>query len=146
MIDRRRRDMQIKVKDWVLIKSHHLSIATKKVIAKFKPIFEGSYSVLDVKHNDLGIWKSGKSVQRRSNESEYGRKKGSGEKCELEGKGIRFKKDQGERLTGTIDKCGALISLAPSSWTTTVNRTKRGRKETLAYKRALKLESEGSRK
>ncbi|GFX06137.1 uncharacterized protein TNCV_641841 [Trichonephila clavipes] len=30
--DRRRRDMQIKVNDWVLIKTHPLSSATKKVV------------------------------------------------------------------------------------------------------------------
>ncbi|GFU14318.1 uncharacterized protein TNCV_3491291 [Trichonephila clavipes] len=40
------------------------------------------------------------SVQWKSNESQYGGKKGSGVKRELEEKGIRFKKDQGERHTG----------------------------------------------
>ncbi|GFV73061.1 hypothetical protein TNCV_3398381 [Trichonephila clavipes] len=41
--DRRSRDVQIKVNDWVLIKTHPLSSATKKVVAKFKPKFEGPY-------------------------------------------------------------------------------------------------------
>ncbi|GFX31380.1 retrovirus-related Pol polyprotein from transposon 297 [Trichonephila clavipes] len=45
--DRRRRDVQIKVNDWILIKTHPLSSATKKVIAKFKPKFEGPYRVLE---------------------------------------------------------------------------------------------------
>ncbi|GFX29388.1 retrovirus-related Pol polyprotein from transposon opus [Trichonephila clavipes] len=45
--DRSRRDVQIKVNDWVLIKTHPLSLATKKVVAKFKPKFEGSYKVLE---------------------------------------------------------------------------------------------------
>ncbi|GFV21388.1 hypothetical protein TNCV_2371451 [Trichonephila clavipes] len=49
MIERCRRDMQIKVNDWVLIKTHPLSSATKKVVTKFKPKFEGSYRVLEVK-------------------------------------------------------------------------------------------------
>ncbi|GFW70192.1 uncharacterized protein TNCV_4467511 [Trichonephila clavipes] len=35
--NRRRRDVQIKVNDWVLIKTHPLSSATKKVVTKFKP-------------------------------------------------------------------------------------------------------------
>ncbi|GFU15698.1 retrovirus-related Pol polyprotein from transposon 297 [Trichonephila clavipes] len=130
--DRRRCDMQIKVNDWVLIKTHPLSSATKKVVAKFKPKFEGPYRVLEVKQNNLVIRRSGKrltvnvdqvriyhhrksdemeigtvssdsnssrhkssnfeSVQRRSNESQYSRKKGSGVKRELEGKGISFLK------------------------------------------------------
>ncbi|GFV67770.1 hypothetical protein TNCV_4624501 [Trichonephila clavipes] len=52
-------DVQIKVNDRVLIKTHPLSSATKKVVAKFKPKFEGLYRVLEVKHNNLVIWKSG---------------------------------------------------------------------------------------
>ncbi|GFU54873.1 retrovirus-related Pol polyprotein from transposon 412 [Trichonephila clavipes] len=43
--NRRRRDVQIKVNDWILIKTHPLSSATKKVVAKFKPKFEGPYKV-----------------------------------------------------------------------------------------------------
>ncbi|GFX25607.1 uncharacterized protein TNCV_2082421 [Trichonephila clavipes] len=39
--NRRRRDVQIKVNDWVLIATHPLSSATKEVVAKFKPKFEG---------------------------------------------------------------------------------------------------------
>ncbi|GFW13479.1 uncharacterized protein TNCV_1209451 [Trichonephila clavipes] len=113
----RRRNVQIKVNDWVLIKTHPLSSATKKVVAKFKPKFEGPYTVLGVKNNNIVIWRSEKRlmvnvdqvriyrhrkcdemeirtgssnsnssrhesssfdrVQRRSNESQYGRKKGS---------------------------------------------------------------------
>ncbi|GFY21897.1 uncharacterized protein TNCV_3295411 [Trichonephila clavipes] len=37
--NRPRRDVQIKVNDWVLIATHPLSSATRKVIAKFKPKF-----------------------------------------------------------------------------------------------------------
>ncbi|GFW23611.1 retrovirus-related Pol polyprotein from transposon 17.6 [Trichonephila clavipes] len=116
--NRRRRDVQIKMNDWVLVATHPLSSATRKVIAKFKPKFEGPYRVLDVKNNNVVIWKAGKRltinvdqvriyrhrkcdeteigtgssdngslrdessgfdrVQRRSNESRDGKKKGSG--------------------------------------------------------------------
>ncbi|GFX58923.1 transposon Ty3-I Gag-Pol polyprotein [Trichonephila clavipes] len=41
--NRRRRDVQIKVNDWVLVATHPLSSATRKVVAKFKPKFEGPY-------------------------------------------------------------------------------------------------------
>ncbi|GFX52798.1 uncharacterized protein TNCV_3719881 [Trichonephila clavipes] len=51
---RRRRDVQIKVNDWVLVATHPLSSVTRKVVAKFKPKFEGSYNVLDVKNNRHG--------------------------------------------------------------------------------------------
>ncbi|GFW07085.1 retrovirus-related Pol polyprotein from transposon 17.6 [Trichonephila clavipes] len=115
--NRRRRDVQIKVNDWVLVATHPLSSATRKVVAKFKPKFEGPYRVLDVKNNNVVIWRAGKRltsnvdqvriyrhrkcdeteigtgsshngslrdessgfdrVQRRSNDSRDGKKKGS---------------------------------------------------------------------
>ncbi|GFW59609.1 uncharacterized protein TNCV_2756181 [Trichonephila clavipes] len=58
--NRRRRDVQIKVNDWVLIATHPLSSATRKVVAKFKAKFEGPYRVLNVKNNNVVIWKAGK--------------------------------------------------------------------------------------
>ncbi|GFV20517.1 retrovirus-related Pol polyprotein from transposon 17.6 [Trichonephila clavipes] len=58
--NRRRRDVQIKVNDWVWVATHPLSSATRKVVAKFKPKFEGPYRVLDVKNNNVVIWKAGK--------------------------------------------------------------------------------------
>ncbi|GFS66868.1 uncharacterized protein TNCV_230491 [Trichonephila clavipes] len=154
--DERRRDVQIKVNDWVFIATHPLSSTTKKVVAKFKPKFEGPCRVLEVNNNNVVIWKSRKRltvnvdqvriyrhrkcdemeirtgssdsnssrhesssfdrVQWRSNESQYGRKKGSEVKRELEEKGISFKKDQGERHTSKTDKRGPLIRSTPSSW------------------------------
>ncbi|GFX40153.1 uncharacterized protein TNCV_4317891 [Trichonephila clavipes] len=60
--NRRRRDLQIKVNVWVLIATHPLNSATRKVVAKFKPKFEGPYRVLDVKYNNVVIWKAGKRL------------------------------------------------------------------------------------
>ncbi|GFV41358.1 uncharacterized protein TNCV_1302181 [Trichonephila clavipes] len=57
--NRCRREVQIKVNDWVLIKTHPLSSVTKKVVGKFKPKFEGPYRVLEVKNNTVVIWMSG---------------------------------------------------------------------------------------
>ncbi|GFV74887.1 uncharacterized protein TNCV_1041251 [Trichonephila clavipes] len=133
--NRRMRDVQIKVNNWVLIATHPLSSATRKVVAKFKSKFKGPYRVLDVKNNNVVIWKVGKRltinadqvriyrhrkcdeteigtgssdngslrdkssgfdrVQRRSNESQDGKKKGSEVKCELEEKDLSFKNNQG---------------------------------------------------
>ncbi|GFW70907.1 uncharacterized protein TNCV_2865021 [Trichonephila clavipes] len=81
--NRRRRDAQIKVNDWVLVATHPLSSATRKVVAKFKPKFEGPYRVLDVKNNNVVIWKAGKRLtinvdqvriyrHRKSDETEIG--------------------------------------------------------------------------
>ncbi|GFU91485.1 retrovirus-related Pol polyprotein from transposon 17.6 [Trichonephila clavipes] len=58
--NQRRRDVRIKVNDWVLVKTHPLSSAAQKVVAKFKPKFEGPYRVLEVKQNNLVVWRSGK--------------------------------------------------------------------------------------
>ncbi|GFY22024.1 uncharacterized protein TNCV_3296681 [Trichonephila clavipes] len=60
--NRRRRDVKIKVNDWVLVATHPLSSTTRKVVAKFKPKFEGLYRVLDVKNNNVVIWKAGKRL------------------------------------------------------------------------------------
>ncbi|GFW57235.1 uncharacterized protein TNCV_541501 [Trichonephila clavipes] len=60
--NRRRRDVQIKMNDWVLVATHPLSSALRKVVAKFKPKFEGPYRVLDVKNNNVVIWKAGKKL------------------------------------------------------------------------------------
>ncbi|GFU83895.1 uncharacterized protein TNCV_3852171 [Trichonephila clavipes] len=61
--NRHRHDVQIKVNDWVLVAKHPLrSSATRKVVAKFKPKFEGPYRVLDVKNNNVVIWKAGKRL------------------------------------------------------------------------------------
>ncbi|GFW24093.1 uncharacterized protein TNCV_4951371 [Trichonephila clavipes] len=122
--NRRRRDVQIKVNYRVLVihlgSTHPLSSATRKVVGKFKPKFEGPYRVLDVKNKNVVIWKAGKrltinvdqvriyrhrkcdeteigngnsdsgslrdessgfdKVQRRSNDSQDGKKKGSEER------------------------------------------------------------------
>ncbi|GFY00992.1 hypothetical protein TNCV_1363981 [Trichonephila clavipes] len=55
----------------------------------------------------------------------------------LEGKGISFKKYQGERHRGTTDKRGPLIRSLPGSWSEPDRELKIGRKGTLAYKRSL---------
>ncbi|GFS78939.1 uncharacterized protein TNCV_4341881 [Trichonephila clavipes] len=60
--NRRRRDVQIKVNDRVLIATHPLNLATRKVLAKFKPKFEGPYRVLDVKNNNVVVWKARKRL------------------------------------------------------------------------------------
>ncbi|GFT78072.1 retrovirus-related Pol polyprotein from transposon 412 [Trichonephila clavipes] len=60
--NRCRRDVQIKVNDWVLVATHPLSSATRQVVAKFKPKFEGPYRVLDAKNNNVVIWKAGKRL------------------------------------------------------------------------------------
>ncbi|GFT04687.1 hypothetical protein TNCV_334381 [Trichonephila clavipes] len=55
-------DVQIKVNDWVLVKTHPLSSASQKVVAKFKPKSEGPYRVQEVKRNHVVVWKAGKRL------------------------------------------------------------------------------------
>ncbi|GFV96271.1 uncharacterized protein TNCV_2812481 [Trichonephila clavipes] len=116
--DRRRRDVQIKVKGWVLVKTHPLSSAAQKVVAKFKPKFEGPYMIL-----------------------EYSRKNGLGERRELKGKGTSLKKDQGERHTSITSNRRPLVRSSRGSWIEPNRRTKKCRKETLGLKRSLQIGS-----
>ncbi|GFV87169.1 uncharacterized protein TNCV_5113871 [Trichonephila clavipes] len=82
-------------------------------------------------------------VQRRSNESQYGRKKGSDVKSELEEKGISFKKNQGERHTTKTNKRGPLIRSTPSSWSEASKRIKRNKNQKIGYKRSRESGSGG---
>ncbi|GFX69901.1 uncharacterized protein TNCV_4392541 [Trichonephila clavipes] len=82
--NRRRRDVQIKVNDWVLVATHPLSSATRKVVAKFKPKFEGpkcdetEIGTGSLDNGNLRDESSGfDRVQRRSNDLRDGKKKGS---------------------------------------------------------------------
>ncbi|GFW60788.1 uncharacterized protein TNCV_2672091 [Trichonephila clavipes] len=60
--NRRRRDVLIRINDWVLLQTHPLSSAVKKVVSKFKPKFEGPYRVLEVRYNNLVVWKAGRRL------------------------------------------------------------------------------------
>ncbi|GFX15801.1 uncharacterized protein TNCV_1061231 [Trichonephila clavipes] len=58
----KRREVNIKVNDLVLIQTHFMSAAGRRVDVKFIPKFEGPYRVLEVRNNNLIIWKKGKKV------------------------------------------------------------------------------------
>ncbi|GFX49682.1 uncharacterized protein TNCV_1637201 [Trichonephila clavipes] len=75
-------------------------------------------------------------VQPRPNESQYSRNNGSGERRDLEKKGICLKKDQGERQSSISSNRRPLVRSSPGSWTEPNRRTKKSRKETLGYKRS----------
>ncbi|GFY17279.1 uncharacterized protein TNCV_1090531 [Trichonephila clavipes] len=81
--------------------------------------------------------------QPRSNESQYSRKNGSGERRELEGKGTSLKKDQGERHTSIASNRRPLVRSSPGSWTEPNRRTKKCRKKTLGFKRSWQSGSGG---
>ncbi|GFT84234.1 transposon Tf2-6 polyprotein [Trichonephila clavipes] len=58
----RRRDVHIKVNDLVLLQTHFLSAAGRKQVGKFMPKFEGPSKVLEIKGNNLVIWKNGRNI------------------------------------------------------------------------------------
>ncbi|GFV34133.1 uncharacterized protein TNCV_3630981 [Trichonephila clavipes] len=55
----RRREVNIKVNDLVLVETHPISSVSKKVAAKFKPKNKGPFKVLSVQNNNVVIWKVG---------------------------------------------------------------------------------------
>ncbi|GFX70907.1 retrovirus-related Pol polyprotein from transposon 17.6 [Trichonephila clavipes] len=55
--NRKRRAINIKVNDLVLVQTHFISAAGRRVVRKFMPKFEGPYRVLAVHYNNLTIWK-----------------------------------------------------------------------------------------
>ncbi|GFS96696.1 uncharacterized protein TNCV_4754071 [Trichonephila clavipes] len=56
------REVNIKVNDLVLVQTHFMSVAGRRVVRKFMPKFEGPYRVLEVRNNNLILWKKGKRV------------------------------------------------------------------------------------
>ncbi|GFW62170.1 uncharacterized protein TNCV_1686011 [Trichonephila clavipes] len=60
--NRKRREVNIKVNDFVLVQSHFISAVGRRVVGKFMPKFEEPYKVLEVRNNNLTIWKKGRRV------------------------------------------------------------------------------------
>ncbi|GFW64228.1 uncharacterized protein TNCV_709331 [Trichonephila clavipes] len=58
----KRREVNIKVNDLVLVQTHFIKTAGRRVVGSFMPKFEGPYRVLEVRNNNLIIWKKGKRV------------------------------------------------------------------------------------
>ncbi|GFT84208.1 uncharacterized protein TNCV_1150131 [Trichonephila clavipes] len=60
--NRKRREVNIKVNDLVLVQTHFINDAGRRVVGKFMPKFEGPFGVLEVRNNNLIILKKGKRV------------------------------------------------------------------------------------
>ncbi|GFT23304.1 uncharacterized protein TNCV_2015991 [Trichonephila clavipes] len=66
--NQKRREVNIKVNDLVLVQTHFISAAGRRVVGKFMPKFEGPYRVLEVRNNNLIILKKGKRVTVNSDQ------------------------------------------------------------------------------
>ncbi|GFY04963.1 retrovirus-related Pol polyprotein from transposon opus [Trichonephila clavipes] len=98
--NRKRREVNIKVNDLVLVQTHFISSAGRRVVGKFMPKFEEPYRVLEVRNNNLITWKKGKSVtvnvdqisSNRSSRSQPGKFKGSRKTSSEESNGRKSNK------------------------------------------------------
>ncbi|GFX23958.1 uncharacterized protein TNCV_2730631 [Trichonephila clavipes] len=66
--NRKRREVNIKVNDLVLVQTHFMSDANRKVVERFMTKFEEPYRVLEVRNDNLIIWKKGKRVTENINQ------------------------------------------------------------------------------
>ncbi|GFV47153.1 retrovirus-related Pol polyprotein from transposon 17.6 [Trichonephila clavipes] len=66
--NRKRREVSIQVNDLVLVQTHFISAAGRRVVGKFMPKFEGPYRVLEVRNNNLIILKKGKRITVNSDQ------------------------------------------------------------------------------
>ncbi|GFW27373.1 uncharacterized protein TNCV_590681 [Trichonephila clavipes] len=147
--NRRRRNVQIKVNDWVLIATHPLSSATRKVVAKFKPKFEGPYRVLDL-HKGF-LWKAGKRLtinvdqvriyrHRKCDETEIGT--GSSRITVVYAMNrVVLAECNGDQMSRKMVKRKGRRSI-PSSWSEK-SRIKRSKNEIIGYKRSRESGSSG---
>ncbi|GFW12245.1 uncharacterized protein TNCV_5111901 [Trichonephila clavipes] len=149
--NRRRRDVQIKVNDWVLVATHPLSSATRKVVAKFKPIFDSPYRVLDVKNNNVVIWKAEKRLtinidhvriyrHRKCDETEIGT--GSSDNGSLRDESSGFDRVQ-RRSNDSRDGKKKGSEINTSSWSEKDRMFKKGKNQEFRCKRANESRSGG---
>ncbi|GFS91151.1 uncharacterized protein TNCV_2214881 [Trichonephila clavipes] len=91
--------------------THPLISATKKVVAKFKPQFEGTYRILEVKNNKVVVWKVGKRLtinvdqvriyrHRKCDETEIGT--GSSDNNSLRYESSSFEEYNGDQISRNI--------------------------------------------
>ncbi|GFU64574.1 uncharacterized protein TNCV_305131 [Trichonephila clavipes] len=59
---RKRKEVNIKVNDLVLVQTHFISAAGRRVFGKFMPKFARPYRVLEVQNKNWTIWKKGRKV------------------------------------------------------------------------------------
>ncbi|GFX09759.1 uncharacterized protein TNCV_653581 [Trichonephila clavipes] len=137
--NRRRRDVQIKKT------GERLTINVDQVrIYRHRKCDETEIGTGNSDNGSLRDESSGfDRVQRRSNDSRDGKKKGSEVKRELEEKGLSFRNNQGEKHTNETNKRRPLIRSIPSSWSEKDRMIKRGKKERLPYKRSHESRSGG---
>ncbi|GFY13736.1 uncharacterized protein TNCV_4961061 [Trichonephila clavipes] len=145
----RRRDVQIKVNDWVLVATHPLRSATRKVVAKFKPKSEGPYRVLDVNNNNVVIWKAGKRLtinvaqvriyrHRKCDETEIGTGNSDNGSLHDESSGL----DRVQRRSND-SRDGKKKGSIPSSWSEKDRVSKKGKNQEFRYKRSHESRSGG---
>ncbi|GFW70679.1 uncharacterized protein TNCV_2922341 [Trichonephila clavipes] len=60
--NRKRIEGNIKVKDLVLVQTHFIRAVGRRIVGKFMPKFEGPNRVLEVRNNNLTIWKKRRRV------------------------------------------------------------------------------------
>ncbi|GFX44199.1 uncharacterized protein TNCV_4119951 [Trichonephila clavipes] len=60
--NRKRREVNIKVNDLVLVQTHFMSATGRRVVGKFMPKFEEPYRVLEFPNSNMIIWKKGRRV------------------------------------------------------------------------------------
>ncbi|GFU75927.1 uncharacterized protein TNCV_2087651 [Trichonephila clavipes] len=115
--NQKRREVNIKVNDLVLVQTHFVSAAGKRVVGKFMPKFEGPYRVLEVWNNNSTIWKKGKGSNNWSNRSNSGKSRCSRKPSDNESRSyksnkgtaglenLRFQRNKPVMSTGTSEGC-----------------------------------------
>ncbi|GFY03833.1 uncharacterized protein TNCV_1196131 [Trichonephila clavipes] len=125
--NRRRRDVQIKVRIYHHRKCDETEIGT------------GNSDNGSLRDESSGFDR----IQRRSNDSRDGKKKGSEVKRELEERGLSFRNNQGEKNTNKTNKRGPLIRSIPSSWSEKHRMIKKSKNQEFRYQRANEFRSGG---
>ncbi|GFW23572.1 uncharacterized protein TNCV_1447571, partial [Trichonephila clavipes] len=115
--NRKRTEVNVKVNDLVLVQTHFISAVGRRVVGKFMPKFEGPYRVLEVRNNNLMIWKKGRrytvnidQVQvyhpRQSDTISFGRRSNKGT-AKLEDLRLKRKKRAGEEKESSMIRPGS---------------------------------------
>ncbi|GFY00219.1 retrovirus-related Pol polyprotein from transposon 17.6 [Trichonephila clavipes] len=139
------------VNDWVLVATYPLSSGTRKVVAKFKPIFDSPYRLLDVKNNNVVIRKAGERLtinvdqdriyrHRKCDETEI--ETGNSDNGSLRNESNGFDRVQ-RRSKESRDGKKNCQNTIPSSWSEKGRMIKKSKNERLGYKRSNESRSGG---
>ncbi|GFV23327.1 uncharacterized protein TNCV_4780411 [Trichonephila clavipes] len=113
-----------------------VSDGTEFAVAKFKPKFEDPYRIVEVKNNNVVIWKAGKRLTINVNQVRLYRHRKCGEMEIRTGSSDNNSSRDESSNFDRVKRRSNESQSTPSSWSETSRKIKKSKKENIGYKRS----------